>query len=355
MKKLAIFTIGVLFGFISVFGNHPGKVMAADQKPLKLKANYFAPETIPPGLGMAAGSKQIEEKTGGKIKITNYFSGTLVSYTDEFSAVSKGIIDIALVEAGQITQVCNLNKVFSMPLQKTPPDQVGLTKSYRELIKAVPELNGELGKMNIRWISAMSLPGYNYHGVKKAVRTPDDIKGMKVEALGEGVPYLTAMGAAPISLDPGDYYMSLERGLVEAQFTHWAVLGVFKTEELVKYHTFFGEGEGGLYGPVLGFIINTKTWSKLTPETQEIFEAGYNFACDHMRILDEPLIAASKKLIKDRGDVIIHLSDKEREPWAAYMEPVVSKWAAECKAKGLPGQATYDKLMELIEKNRKAQ
>lgn len=321
----------------------------ATQEPLNLKANYFGPESIGPGQGMILAADKINEATDGAITIENYFSGTLVAYNDEFTATSKGIIDIAMVDAGQVAMVCSLNRVFSLPLKETPSDVFKAGDCYRQLVKDMPELQEELESMNLHWITVLSLPGYNYHGISQTVRVPEDLKGMKIDALGEGVPYFTGMGAAAISQDPGDFYMSLERGLVQGQFTIWIVTEVFKTKELCKTHTIFGDGEGGLYAPMMGFIVNLDTWNKLTPETQAAVEAGYIEGIKHQLDGDAPGIAAAKQYVEDRGDEIIHLTNAEREAWVPYMDPVVEEWAAESAANGYEtAQDVYDHLMELL-------
>ncbi len=326
----------------------------ADQQPLSLKLNYFAPETIPPGIVTAAAAVELEEKTGGKIKVENFFAGTLVGYGDQFAAVSEGTVDIALVSPGEIPLVTTLNKVFGMPLLVMPLDDYLSLDSNREAIETLAALNDELAQLNVRWLMPMPLPAYNYHGVDKAVRVPDDIKGMKVEAAGDGVALLNELGAAPVTIAPGDMYMSLERGLIKAQMTHWAFLNGFKTGELTKHHTLFGDGEGGLYQPTMGYIINLDTWNKLTPEAQRIIQEVYYNASKETIVLNEPLIAAQKKFAADRGDTIIQLTNEEREPWAAFMNPVIDKWVQETEAKGLPGRAVYDSLMEIYTKNNAA-
>jgi len=174
---------------------------------------------------------------------------------------------------------------------------------------------------------------------------------MKVEAAGEGgVLLMEQLGAAPVTIEPGEVYSSLERGLVEAQITHWAFLDGFKTAELCKYHTLFGDGEGGLYQPCMGYIINLNTWNQLTPAAQKILEDVYYNAAIQTIVLNAPKIAGVKKLSQDRGDVIVHLTNEERAAWETYMDPVIEKWIKECEAKGLPGKRVYDEFMQIISK-----
>lgn len=92
------------------------------------------------------------------------------------------------------------------------------------------------------------------HLVDKPVKTPQDLKGMRVI----GDPYLAdsfkEVDAAVLQLGPPDWYSSLERGLAKGQMVHYAAAYEFKIQELFKYHTHFGEGSAG--ATPIGFIVN---------------------------------------------------------------------------------------------------
>lgn len=322
---------------------------------IKLKFNYFSMETIPPGIASKQAMEKIEEETGGKVKFDSYFGGTYLSYDDSIQGVAKGVVDIALIESGQLATLFDLNQVFCKPMENTPPDRVGMTNVFRELIKNVPEINEELEEVGLRWIAISALAPYNLHTVNKAVRSPEDIKGMKLESLGDAVEYVSSLGASAISLDPGDYYMSLERGLVEGQFTHWAVLDLFRTCELCKYHTIFGSNpergpeHGGLYAPAMGYVINLETWNSLPADIQEIIEKHFNWAGEEKIRLDVEVVNNALNYAEDNNDTFIYLSEEERNAWVEYMKPVNEKWIKETEEKGWPAQKAYDEFMRLLD------
>ena len=74
------------------------------------------------------------------------------------------------------------------------------------------------------------------HFAKVQVRTPEDIKGIKMIALGVSAKALQSMGASPVVLDPPDWYMALDRGVVEGICTAHSTIHDHKVVPLLPYH-----------------------------------------------------------------------------------------------------------------------
>jgi TRAP-type C4-dicarboxylate transport system substrate-binding protein len=90
---------------------------------------------------------------------------------------------------------------------------------------------------------------------------------MKVAVVGESARWFESMGAAPVAVAAGDFYMSLERGLVDGQWAHWPAMNGFKLTEVTNSHTIFGKNGASL--SFTGYLINLKTWSKLPADIQK--------------------------------------------------------------------------------------
>jgi TRAP-type C4-dicarboxylate transport system substrate-binding protein len=156
------------------------------------------------------------------------------------------------------------------------------------------------------------------------------------------------MGASAVSMDPGDYYISLERGVVDGIITGWAADEAFKLYEVAKTNTIFGDGDGGLWSPGFGVIINLDTWNKLPEEYRELLTQVFDEAGDNMALWDVDTEAYAKEESKKRGKVV-QLTNEEREAWVAYMIPANEKWISDTAAKGWPAQKAFDRLMELLQ------
>ena len=324
--------------------------ISAAPKKFNLRFHYFGPEAIPPGQWSKKAAQRIEEKSNGRVKIKTYFSESLLKYDTTIRGTSSGLADISFVDPGLFTGQFNLNLVFTRMIMDIPTKEAA-TKAFRELIRTNPALNKELEAKGIRWISIMAMPGFNIHTTHGPIKTPADMKGKKISIMGKDPAlWVQSLKGAPVQLAPGDWYMSLSRGLVEGQFVHWAAIDSFKLAEVFKYHTLLGEE--GAQPSFSGYVVNLKTWNKLPKDLQDIIIEAYDWAGDgNMESLSDE-VSRAISTSKEKGDTFIRLTPDELKGWSNTMVPVNKKWIEETEAHGLPAKKTFDQLMELFEKYR---
>jgi len=318
------------------------------EKTFELKFHYFGPEAIPPGQWSKKAAQRIEEKSGGRIKIKSYFSESLLKYDTTLTGTASGVADIAFVDPGLYTGQFNLNLVFTRMIMDIPTKEAA-TKAFRELIRENPALNQELEVKGLRWISIMAMPGFNIHTTRSPIRTPADMKGKKISTMGKDpAHWIESMKGAPVQLAPGDWYMSLSRGLVDGQFVHWAAIDAFKLADVFNYHTLLGEE--GAQPSFSGYVINLKTWKKLPRDLQEIVIEAYDWAGDGNLEAFSQEVSGAVSASRERGNTFIKLTSDELLQWADTMKPINDRWIEETEALGLPARKTFDELMRLFKK-----
>lgn len=337
----------IIIGILMLISIHdPG----AETEKFNLRFHYFGPEAIPPGQWSKKAAQRIEENSNGRIKIKSYFSESLLKYDTTIRGTSSGLADISFVDPGLFTGQFNLNLVFTRMIMDIPAKEAA-TKAFRELIRKNPALNKELEAKGVRWVSIMAMPGFNIHTTRDPIRTPDDMKGKKISIMGKDPAlWIKSLNGAPVQLAPGDWYMSLSRGLVEGQFVHWAAIDSFKLVEVFRYHTLFGKE--GAQPSFSGYIVNLKTWNRLPEDLQDIIVEAYDWAGDgNMKSLSDE-VSRAILASKEKGDTFISLTQDELKEWSDTMVPVNKKWIEETEALGLPARKTFDQLMGLFEKYR---
>jgi TRAP-type C4-dicarboxylate transport system substrate-binding protein len=301
--------------------------ISAAPKKFNLRFHYFGPEAIPPGQWSKMAAQRIEEKSNGRVKIKTYFSESLLKYDTTIRGTSSGLADISFVDPGLFTGQFNLNLVFTRMIMDIPTKEAA-TKAFRELIRTNPALNKELEAKGIRWISIMAMPGFNIHTTRGPIKTPADMKGKKISIMGKDPAlWVRSLKGAPVQLAPGDWYMSLSRGLVEGQFVHWAAIDSFKLAEVFKYHTLLGEE--GAQPSFSGYVVNLKTWNKLPKDLQDVIIEAYDWAGDgNMESLSDE-VSRALSASKEKGDTFIRLTPDELKEWSNTMVPVNNKWIEE--------------------------
>jgi len=324
--------------------------MDAAQKTFNLKFHYFGPEAIPPGQWSKKAAQRVEEKTKGRVKIECFFSETLLKYDTTITGTSSGVADIAFVDPGLFTGQFNLNLVFTRMIMDIPTKEAA-TMAFRELIRINPSLNEELEAKGIRWISIMAMPGFNIHTTRDSIRTPADMKGKRISIMGrDPALWIKSLKGAPVQLAPGDWYMSLSRGLVDGQFVHWAAIDSFKLTDVFNYHTLLGEE--GAQPSFSGYIVNLKKWNNLPKDLQDIIVEAYDWAGDgNLKALSDEVSRAISDS-KEKGHTFIKLTPDELRQWTGTMVPINNKWIEETEALGWPAKKTFNELMGLYEKYR---
>jgi len=309
---------------------------------ITIKVNNFMPQETPPALGTAAACEKLEELSGGTMVAEQYYNGTLLGFGDSWQGTGEGAVDVAIMAIATIDQNTLLNHVFCNPMTDLNTDQVKTTEMFNMLIDAEPSLNDELATQNLRWLSLQTMPNLNLHMASKVVESPTDVKGMKIEGLGAtSSKYWEALGATTVSLDPGDYYISCERGTVDGMFAHWACVNDYKLNEVLHSHTTFGEftdeypSGTGISTGCMGYAVNLDTWNSLTEEQQGWLEEAFRYGAMYSADLDTGSAQEGYNKAVENGDTIINIAGDDLEPWLAAMETVVNEWLAECEAAGL--------------------
>ena len=321
---------------------------SAAEETFNLKFNYYGPEVIPPGQWSKKAAQRIEEKSGGRIKIKCYFSESLLKYDAALTGTASGVADITFVDPGLYTGLFELNLVFTRMIMDIPTKEAA-TKAFREMLRINPALNQELEAKGLQWISIMAMPGFNIHTTHSPIRTPADMKGKKISAMGKDPAlWIESMKGAPVPLPPGDWYMSLSRGLVDGIFLHWAAIDAFKLADLFDYHTLLGKE--GASPSFTGIVMNLKTWNKLPKDLQEIVVEAYDWAGDgNLEALTHE-VSRAISACKEKGNTFITLTPDELQQWADTMKPINDRWIEETEALGLPARQTFDEMMVLFKK-----
>ncbi len=345
MRRAGLVLISLMLGMGLVISTHVGSVLG-QEKVIELKFNDWGPPGIGIGKIHQQAAKMIEEKTNGKVKVNCYFSQSLLKYPETFRGISSGITDISLF-VPQPTQ--EVNRILGMPFTGLP-NMIKTSKIFREMLKQYPEFNKEFEKSNVKWIAIRAMPANHLHLIKKPVKTPQDMKGMRIIGDPMLADQFKLVNAAVLQLGPPDWYSALERGVAEGHLLHIAAAHEFKLMELFKYHTLFGEGAGG--AAPIGFAVNTKMWNTLSPDIQKVIVEVYEWANEESLKWDVDLVENAIAQIKQKGHSITVLNPSEIQVWLDWARPANEKLLGELETKGWPAKKIYEGYQKIIQANK---
>jgi TRAP-type C4-dicarboxylate transport system substrate-binding protein len=291
-------------------------------EPITITFSSFGPSESADHQAFINWAKVVEEKSENRVKFDFYWNGTLLPVPETFRGVQEGVADMSDYVVGIDMGLLPLNEFARLPFLEWPSVEEG-GPAYQEVLDKMPELMAEYKGLKPYAISMM--PPYQLSTVKKVVRVPEDVKGMKIIAQTEMGEVMNLAGAAPVDIVLPEWFTSLERGVAEGVVTHLAVQYSTGMIPLFSNHTIFGENGIGCV-PALK-LINIDTWNKLPADIQKIFEETESLLLETLREADNFNVDGAIKQAQELDQTITYLTPEEIAVWTDLCkQPVEDEW-----------------------------
>jgi TRAP-type C4-dicarboxylate transport system substrate-binding protein len=276
--------------------------------------------------------KQVEDATGGKVKIEPYHGQTLAKAKDLWNATKTGIADIGWICHGYFPNLTPLSDVISLPALPFTTAEKGSEVMWK-LYEQFPEIQNEY--RDVKVLLFYTSEPYTLITRDKPVRSIEDIKGLKIRMTG-GPPteMVKSLGGVPLLVPMTDAYISLQKGVADGMGTPWEAIHTYRFYEVVNHYT-------AVPFPAVYFsiVMNKSTWDGLPPDIQDAIMGvsglagskfwGRNFF-DNAKTVSLEKIEAS-----GNGDRIYTLSPEERERWLEIGgKPVWTEWIRRMEGAG---------------------
>jgi TRAP-type C4-dicarboxylate transport system substrate-binding protein len=297
--------------------------------------------------------KNIEDKTGGKVKWKLVAGGQLVDGKTTFTGVKDGLIQAGLAIPQYVPNTVPAMFMIYSTVVLGHNDVVAATGAALETMYFnCPECLDEIKKLN-----AVSLGGWTSSAYLLACTTPvkslADLKGKRIRAAGGYAEMFKMAGAVPVGATLVEAISLLQRGGLDCQHGVADWLRTFGYADFAKYVT---DIPLGLTGPALGFFMNRDAWNKLTPEQKRV-HLDEAVKLSAQMAIGNFIVATEESLngvIKDKGVQMIKPDADFEKVATEYQKVQRDKNAATGKSFGLkdPG-AIIDAYEKNIAKWRK--
>jgi tripartite ATP-independent transporter DctP family solute receptor len=290
------------------------------------KMSLVVGTAFPWGKGGEIWANLVRERTQGRINIKLYPGVSLVQgdQTREFSAIRQGVIDMAIGSTiNWSPQVKELN-LFSMPFLM--PDYKAMDSlTQGDVGKQIFTIIDKAGVMPLAW----GENGYReITNSKKALRTPDDLKGMKIRVVGSPLflDTFTALGANPTQMSWADAQPALTSGAVDGQENPMSIFTAAKLHTVGQKHVTIW----GYVADPLVFVVNKDVWASWSANDRAIVsQAAIDAGKEQIAIARKGLAEPGQPLLKDieaLGVTVTKLSPAERDAFVKATRPVYEKW-----------------------------
>jgi tripartite ATP-independent transporter DctP family solute receptor len=286
---------------------------------LTLKASDTHPAGYPTVVAVEKMGKTLEAETNGDIKLQMFAGGVLGTEKEVVEQVQLGAIQLARVTLGVVGPVVPDVNVFNMPfvfrneqhMRHVIDGEVG-----QEILDKIT--NSDFNLVALGWMDGGTRNLYT----KKPVRSPEDLKGMKIRMIGNPVflDTMNAMGGNGISMDTSEVFSALQTGVVDGAENNPPTMLEHNHYQIAKYYTLTGH----LIIPEL-LVMSKTTWEKLTPEQQVLVKKAARQAQMDERQLWDAKVASSTEKLKAAGVEYISIDPK---PFYDATAPVREKYGA---------------------------
>lgn len=330
-KVMAFFVIGILFSLWA-------DVTVAWAKSIELKVATATSETAAYYVGVKQALDSIAARSNGRVKFAYFPRKTLVKARSTYDAVVKGVCDISIVQPAYFPGRFPLTDVVSIE-----PAFVSNTEAGKNWLFIKENLLHEWSEVKVLCLNAKGSDVMMM--AKKPVRTPDDLRGKRMFAIGITAKYMAAFKATPIRMSPLELYESLQKRIVDGACIGGMAAKTIKLAEVCKYVTVPG------FGNIFSFtIMRKKSYELLPPDIKRLFDDLENTVPPAIGKLSDEQMEKAYRYFKDQGGEIIYLTPQERSAFLKIAMEVNEEWAKGLEAKGLPGRMILEKRYRFMKK-----
>lgn len=274
-------------------------------------------------------AKDVEQMTGGKLKITLHPGGSLFKQPEIKRAIQSG-----LAPAGEfiISGMSNENPLFGV--DSIPFLATSYADSKRLYEAAKPVQAKVLAGQGIKMLFSVPWPGQSLYSVKP-IGDAADFKGTKMRAYNPATTKIAQMlGASPVTIQLPELGQALATGAANNFLTSSASGADGKLYEQVKY-----------FYPVNGWLprnvtaVSQRAFDELDKATQDAVLKAAAAAEQRGWAASEKVDADSIAILKANGVTIAEPSESVKKALVAIGETMTTEWLASA---GPDGKAIID-------------
>ena len=293
----------------------------------KVKFGHVAPPFHGQAKGVDAFVAYVKEKTSGKIDIATFPAGQLGGERSMAEQVQSGTLQIAALTTAVLQNFVPQGAILDMPFIFPDRKTAYATLDDPEVQEKIFSYFPKKGFIAIGWTENEIR---DFTNTKRPVRTPEDIKGLKVRVMNSPV-YLDTfkqLGASPVGIPFPETYNALQTGVIDAQENPILTSVLMKFTEVTKHVT---RTQHCLTECII--VVSIDYWESLSAKEQEIFREAAKIAIDTNRKVNAELHNALPKsgisiadYAKKNGIEMLELTTEEREAFRQAMVPVWNKY-----------------------------
>lgn len=270
-----------------------------------LKAVDTHPAGYPTVVAVENMGKKLDAATNGRIKMQMFPGAVLGQEKEAVEQVQIGAIQIARISLGVVGPVAPDVDVFNMPFV------------FRDIAHMRAVIDGPIGAELLEKVSnspaRLVALGWMDGGArslytKKLVKTPADMKGIKVRMMGNPlfVDTMNAMGGNGISMAYGEVFSALQTGVIDGAENNPP--SFFTSNHYTTGMKYYAQTNHLIIPELL--VISKVTWDKLSAEDRALMKKVASEAQMEQRVLWDKSVADHTAKLKAAGVEFVPVDQK---------------------------------------------
>jgi TRAP-type transport system periplasmic protein len=277
--------------------------------------------------------REVEKRTSGKVKIEYYPGQTLARGDACYEGVTQGISDIGFSMLAFTRIRFPLIEVIDLPL------------GYKSALQATKVANAILEKFNDKVLTDTKVMYLHAHGPGllhtrgKAVRSLEDLSGLRIRGHGTSAKVIKALGGTPVAMPIREVYGALDKGVLDGAVHPVESNRGLKLGEVIDFLT---QNLSSAYTTGFFVVMNKDRWNSLPDDVKKtIQQINTEWISRHAEAWDL-VDADGYAFLQEKKREIIIQDEKESARWAKAARAVLTGFVEDMKKKDLPGQEVLE-------------
>ncbi|MEY4294602.1 MAG: hypothetical protein RLY82_290 [Pseudomonadota bacterium] len=279
--------------------------MLASAQNMVLKAHDTHPAGYPTVAAVESMGKKLETASSGRIKLQMFPGAVLGQEKEAVEQVQIGAIQLARISLGVVGPVAPDVDVFNMPFV------------FRDIAHMRAVIDGPIGAelldkvsnsparlIALGWMDGGARSLYT----KKLVKTPADLKGVKVRMMGNPlfVDTMNAMGGNGISMAYGEVFSALQTGVIDGAENNPP--SMFTSNHYTTGTKYYAQTNHLIIPEIL--VMSKVTWDKLSADDKALMKKVAREAQMEQRALWDKSVADYSGKLKAAGIEFVAVDQK---------------------------------------------
>ena len=263
--------------------------------------------------------EQIVSNSAGTLEIRTFYSSPLGNYSNIYDRVLDDVVDIAFTTLSAVGGQFKKTDVAALPFetQSAVEGSVALWNLYERGI-----ISDEFE--DIKLLGLFMFPNSALHMSDHAIHRLEDFKGIKIRTAGKiQSETIALLGGSPVTAEPSEIYLGIERGVFDGAVMPWTGVPPFKLEEVTYFHL-----DAPLGSAVAMIFMNQKVFDSLPAAAQRAIDnsSGQSLSMWLSGHTDYDANRARDDIGGQPGHFVWEIEADERKRWEALSQTLVEDW-----------------------------